>query len=177
VKFAGVQLKGTPRNISKKQPARDGQKQTFDFSYSGIKTSVLRYAEVHEMQAEIQQRKETLAQIAKPSVEDVLKVTGKATLDLVASFQRVMVEDLASKTVAAIRETNAATLFVTAGWRLTARSEQSRRASWHGRGAGLLSLKADVDRQCRHDRGGGVSEVFWRRNLPTRRSRRRLRCS
>src|SRR6266478_362695 len=115
VKFAGVQLKGTPRNISKKQPARDGQKQTFDFSYSGIKTSVLRYAEVHEMQAEIQQRKEALAKMAKPSVEDVLKLTSKTTLDLVASFQRAMVEDLASKTVAAIRETNAATLFVTGG--------------------------------------------------------------
>src|SRR5712671_1710867 len=36
VKFAGVQLKGTPRNVSKKQPARDWEKQTFDFSYSGI---------------------------------------------------------------------------------------------------------------------------------------------
>src|SRR5205814_2469307 len=32
VKFTGVQLKGTPRNISKKQPTRDGQRQTFDFS-------------------------------------------------------------------------------------------------------------------------------------------------
>ena len=101
VKFAGVQLKGTPRNVSKKQPARDSHRQTFDFSYSGIKTSVLRYAEVHGMQAEIEGRKEALAKIAKPSFEDVLRVTSKATLDLVASFQRAMVEDLASKTAAA----------------------------------------------------------------------------
>jgi N6-L-threonylcarbamoyladenine synthase len=124
VKFAGVQLKGTPRNVSKKQPARDGQQQTFDFSYSGIKTSVLRYAEVHGMKGEIGKRKEALSQIPKPSVEDVLKVTSKATLDLVASFQRAMVEDLASKTVIAIRDTNAATLFVTGG--VAANSELRR---------------------------------------------------
>src|SRR5437764_15001877 len=52
-KFAGAQLKGTPRNISKKQPARAGDRPTFDFSYSGMKTAALRYAEVNNMQSEI----------------------------------------------------------------------------------------------------------------------------
>src|SRR3979411_3276121 len=45
VKFAPVQLKGKPRNVSKKQPARSPDAYTFDFSYSGMKTSVLRYVE------------------------------------------------------------------------------------------------------------------------------------
>ncbi len=124
VKFAGVQLKGTPRNVSKKQPAREADARTFDFSYSGIKTAVLRYVEIHGMQEEIQRRKEALAMIAKPSLEDVLKVCSEATLDLVASFQKAMVEDLASKTMDAIRETNASTLFVTGG--VAANSELRR---------------------------------------------------
>ena len=115
VKFAGVQLKGTPRNVSNKQPKREGDGATFDFSYSGMKTAVLRYAEVHGMQAEIQKRKEALAGIAKPQAEDVIKACSKVTIDLVASFQRAMVEDLARKTMDAIRETNSATLFVTGG--------------------------------------------------------------
>jgi N6-L-threonylcarbamoyladenine synthase len=115
VKFAGVQLKGTPRNISKKQPARGGEGPTFDFSYSGIKTAVLRYAEVNVMQQEIQRRKEALASIPKPKVEDLLKVCSQATLDLVASFQRAMIQDLANKTMDAVRDCNAATLFVTGG--------------------------------------------------------------
>src|SRR5438067_3101177 len=101
-KFAGAQLKGTPRNISKKQPARAGDRPTFDFSYSGMKTAALRYAEVNNMQEEIQRRKEALAKLPKPSVEDVLKLSSKATLELVASFQKAIVEDLAAKTVDAI---------------------------------------------------------------------------
>src|SRR5205085_691882 len=45
VKFAPTQLKGTPRNVSKKQPQRAADALTFDFSYSGMKTAVLRYVE------------------------------------------------------------------------------------------------------------------------------------
>src|SRR5881397_748111 len=38
VKFAPAQLKGTPRNVSKKHPQRSADALTFDFSYSGMKT-------------------------------------------------------------------------------------------------------------------------------------------
>ena len=48
-------------------------------------------------------------------LEDYLAHTDKATLDLVASFQRAMVEDLVGKTLAAARACDAATLFVTGG--------------------------------------------------------------
>jgi hypothetical protein len=44
----------------------------FDFSYSGIKTAVLRYVEVHEMQASIETRRKALAKIPKPKLEDYL---------------------------------------------------------------------------------------------------------
>jgi len=53
--------------------------------------------------------------IAKPKVEDYLSACDQQTLDLVASFQRAMVEDLVGKTLAAAREYEVATLFVTGG--------------------------------------------------------------
>src|SRR5438874_10627780 len=39
----------------------------FDFSYSGIKTAVLRYVEIHKMRASIEAHQKSLAAIAKPS--------------------------------------------------------------------------------------------------------------
>ena len=52
---------------------------------------------------------------AKPKLEDYLAHCDRQTLDLVASFQRAMVEDLVSKTLAAARAHDVATLFVTGG--------------------------------------------------------------
>ena len=87
----------------------------FDFSYSGIKTAVLRYVETHHLQSSIDARRKSLAGIAKPKLEDYLAYCDKTTLDLAASFQRAMVEDLVAKTLAAADAHNAVTLFVTGG--------------------------------------------------------------
>ena len=86
-----------------------------DFSYSGIKTAVLRYVETHGMQAAIEKRRKALSGIAKPKIEDYLAHLDRETLDLISSFQRAMVDDLVTKTLAAAREHDAATLFVTGG--------------------------------------------------------------
>src|SRR3954468_18490534 len=83
VKFPTVQLKGTPRNVSKKQPKRAEDALTFDFSYSGMKTAVLRYTETHNLKDEIEKRRAALAQISKPRLEDLLPLCTKTTLDLV----------------------------------------------------------------------------------------------
>jgi N6-L-threonylcarbamoyladenine synthase len=87
----------------------------FDFSYSGIKTAVLRYVETNNLALSIDVRRRGLAQIGKPKLEDYLANSDKQTLDLVASFQRAMVSDLVAKTLAAARECAVATLFVTGG--------------------------------------------------------------
>src|SRR6202035_5330460 len=47
--------------------------------------------------------------------EDYLATCDQLTLDLVASFQRAIVEDLVGKTLAAARACDVATLFVTGG--------------------------------------------------------------
>jgi tRNA N6-adenosine threonylcarbamoyltransferase len=87
----------------------------FDFSYSGIKTAVLRYVETNNLAPAIDARHTALSQVSKPKLEDYLSNSDKQTLDLVASFQRAMVGDLAAKTLAAAREYAVATLFVTGG--------------------------------------------------------------
>ncbi len=120
VKFLPAQIKHRDRRD------RKGQKEVtttmtktdrpgFDFSYSGIKTAVMRYVEIHDMHRAIEARRKALAQISKPKLEDYLANCDRQTLDLVASFQRAMVEDLVSKTLAAARAYNVATLFVTGG--------------------------------------------------------------
>jgi len=112
VKFPPSQIKHRDRkDRGKGQDAA----MRFDFSYSGIKTAVLRYVETHTMQAAIDERRKALAGLTKPQLEDHLRVCDRQTLDLVASFQRAMVEDLVSKTLAAARAFDVATLFVTGG--------------------------------------------------------------
>jgi N6-L-threonylcarbamoyladenine synthase len=96
-------------------PAAPQSRPRFDFSYSGIKTAVLRYVETHNMATSIEARRRALAAITKPKLEDYLANCDKETLDLVASFQRAVVGDLVSKTLAAAREYEIATLFVTGG--------------------------------------------------------------
>jgi N6-L-threonylcarbamoyladenine synthase len=87
----------------------------FDFSYSGIKTAVLRYVETHMMAWSIEKRRRALAEISKPSLQDYLANCDEQTLNLIASFQRAMVDDLVSKTLAAARQYDSAILFVTGG--------------------------------------------------------------
>jgi N6-L-threonylcarbamoyladenine synthase len=87
----------------------------FDFSYSGIKTAVLRYVETQNMKPAIEARRAALAGIGKPALEDVLRVCDRQTLNLVASFQRTMVNDLVQKTLAAAREYDVRTLLVSGG--------------------------------------------------------------
>jgi len=56
-----------------------------------------------------------LANVARPKLEDYLATCDRRTLDLVASFQRALIDDLVGKTLAAVRAYNVATLFVTGG--------------------------------------------------------------
>src|SRR5271167_506776 len=116
VKFPPAQIKHRDRRDRKGQnEVTMNDHPRFDFSYSGIKTAVLRYVEIHYMHRTIEIRRRALAQISKPKLEDCLANCDRKTLDLVASFQRAMVEDLVSKTLAAARACDVATLFVTGG--------------------------------------------------------------
>ncbi len=91
----------------------------FLFSFSGIKTAVLRYVELHNLRPEAEARRETLftgpdAPI-KPTLEAALATFDPLTLDLIASFQHAVVGDLMKKTFAAQESLSAKRILVTGG--------------------------------------------------------------
>src|SRR5579864_114477 len=100
VKFSPSQIKHRDRNDRGKP--HDASPR-FDFSYSGIKTAVLRYVETQNLKASVESRRRALGSIEKPKLEDYLAVCDRETLNLVASFQRTVVEDLVEKTLVAAR--------------------------------------------------------------------------
>ncbi|MGA3185799.1 MAG: tRNA (adenosine(37)-N6)-threonylcarbamoyltransferase complex transferase subunit TsaD [Bryobacteraceae bacterium] len=95
VKFSLVKMKGN----------------TLDFSFSGIKTAVLRWVEAHDMDAEIAIRRASGA----TKVEEWLAVTPKATLDLIASFQRTVIDELLTRTARSAEEMDAKSIIISGG--------------------------------------------------------------
>jgi N6-L-threonylcarbamoyladenine synthase len=130
VRFTPAQIKGKDRNAPE-----HGDEPFFDFSFSGIKTAVLRYIELNDMKKDCEERQRKLAQNPKPSLEEVLAQCDKKTLDVVASFQRAVVDDLVGKTLRAAEQFNAATLFVTGG--VAANGELRSRFDRQGAKSGL----------------------------------------
>lgn len=95
-----------------------------DFSFSGLKTAVLRWVEQHDLKEEIEVRRK----LQQPALDDWLRFTPKRTLDLLASFQRTVIEELMRRAIASAEQINARALIVSggvacnAGLRATARN-------------------------------------------------------
>jgi N6-L-threonylcarbamoyladenine synthase len=141
IKFPPAQIKHRDRRgrndgkaVTQHRPEAD--RPRFDFSYSGIKTAILRYVETHDMRAAVEERRKALLNITKPKIEDYLAHCDQLTLDLVASFQRAIVDDLVGKTLAAARAYDVATLFVTGG--VAANSELRQTFEREGAKQGLV---------------------------------------
>jgi N6-L-threonylcarbamoyladenine synthase len=115
VKFTFAQMKHEARQGSKRAGRIEQDRKRFDFSYSGIKTAVLRYVENHQMFAAIEVRRGALLQIGTPTEEDYQRLCDRQTLDLVASFQAAVVGDLTLRAMAACEEYSVRTLLVTGG--------------------------------------------------------------
>lgn len=65
-----------------------------DFSFSGLKTAVVRWVESHHIIEEIEARKRLINNAIDPSIEVLLDATPQATRDLLASFQYTVIEEL-----------------------------------------------------------------------------------
>ena len=87
------------------------------FSFSGIKTAVLRCVELHGMRAEARARvSRVLANFRPPQTrEAALALCSQPTLDLIASFQHAVVGDLMKKTFAAAESLGAYRILITGG--------------------------------------------------------------
>jgi len=120
----GLSTHGNPRAVAfafaqvKAKVHRPGQRAALPrylFSFSGIKTAVLRYVEVHGMQASIDARHRAIAALEDPTLSDVLPLCDAKTLDLIASFQRAVVGDLMRKTFLAAETLGAHSVLVSGG--------------------------------------------------------------
>jgi N6-L-threonylcarbamoyladenine synthase len=81
-----------------------------DFSFSGLKTGVSRWTEQHDIKDEIERRRK----LHRMSIDDLLSTTPKATLDLIASFQYTVIEELLRRSVISAEQI-AAESFIVAG--------------------------------------------------------------
>lgn len=86
----------------------------FMFSFSGLKTAVLRYVQIHGMAYSIETRCKALAAATAKPV-DALPLCDTQTLDLIASFQHAVVDDLLRKTFAAADHFHIAGILISGG--------------------------------------------------------------
>lgn len=118
-----------------KHRRRSGEEagQSFDFSFSGIKTAVLRYIQTHGMKERAEARRSTLGAALKErpglraaeALEEMPEVFDRQTLDLIASFQYAVVGNLLKQTFAAAEAFGARGIVVSGG--VAANSELRRR--------------------------------------------------
>jgi len=88
---------------------------TLDFSFSGLKTAVLRWFEARDMALEVAARRELLASNHRPAREQWLAVTPQPTLDVLASFQHTVIEELLRRAARAAEEIDALSLIISGG--------------------------------------------------------------
>jgi N6-L-threonylcarbamoyladenine synthase len=84
-----------------------------DFSFSGLKTAVLRWVEGRDMEGEIAARRALSG--SRPSIEQWLAVTPQPTLDLLASFQHAVIRELLTRAVASAERIGARSLIISGG--------------------------------------------------------------
>jgi len=111
---------------NKKAPAAT-EGPRFDFSFSGIKTAVLRYVEAHHLRKSIEARRVAIAADPNltPKSEAAIKLCDQQTLDLIASFQYAVVGNLQRQTFAAAEALGARSIVISGG--VAANSELRRR--------------------------------------------------
>jgi N6-L-threonylcarbamoyladenine synthase len=100
---------GDPNAVKFTSPKMKGN--TLDFSFSGLKTAVLRWVEHRDLTDEIEARR----RLQNPVLEDWLRLTPRPTLDLLASFQRTVIDELLRHAAASAEKTGAQTLIISGG--------------------------------------------------------------
>lgn len=106
-----------------------------DFSFSGIKTAVLYHLRRNtHLEAEIEARREALER-GERGADQLRALSSPETLDLIASFQRAVVEALVTRTFAAAAERGLRTILVSGG--VAANSELRRSFETEAAGPGI----------------------------------------
>jgi N6-L-threonylcarbamoyladenine synthase len=123
---------GNPEAVEFTKPKMKGN--PLDFSFSGIKTAVLRYVQANGLETEIKARRDWRQQNLKAGTEELLAHSSKISLDLIASFRVAVVDDLVDHCRVAAEQEGVSSIFVTGG--VAANSLLRERLS-KGAGTGL----------------------------------------
>jgi N6-L-threonylcarbamoyladenine synthase len=99
VDFGRIRMKGNP----------------LDFSFSGVKTAVLYRVRGSELAAEAEERRFWRKTVERPTLDELRAHCSQATLDLVASFQNAMIQDLVERTLAAAEDARVDNILVSGG--------------------------------------------------------------
>jgi N6-L-threonylcarbamoyladenine synthase len=105
----------TLTQVKRKAHRPDSPPARFAFSFSGIKTAVLRYVQIHDLYPSIERRREALALLPLAGPADALPLCDARTLGLIASFQHAVVDDLKRKTFQAAEVLGAEGILVSGG--------------------------------------------------------------
>jgi N6-L-threonylcarbamoyladenine synthase len=100
---------GNPEAVRFTSPKMKGN--ALDFSFSGLKTAVLRWVEQHDMAAEIAARRPLLG----AGIDELRAATPQRTLDLLASFQHAVVRELLRHAAISAEQIGAQSLIVSGG--------------------------------------------------------------
>jgi len=88
---------------------------TLDFSFSGLKTAVLRWVEKHDQQHHLTAEIEARRRSGSVTAQDFLPLTPQPTLDLLASFQHTVIEEILRRATVCIEEICARSLIISGG--------------------------------------------------------------
>jgi len=99
VDFGHIKMKGNP----------------LDFSFSGLKTAVLYRVRGTELAREAEERRMWRQTAEHPTLDDLRGRCSQATIDLIASFQHAVVQDLVERTLAAADREGVESIFVSGG--------------------------------------------------------------
>ncbi|WP_058187695.1 tRNA (adenosine(37)-N6)-threonylcarbamoyltransferase complex transferase subunit TsaD [Terracidiphilus gabretensis] len=145
-----VHLRGkAPRTKAAKTAPIAELDSRFLFSFSGIKTAVLRYVELNSLREGVAERSAKILARAKPpkTHEEALALCPQAVLDLIASFQFAVIGDLMKKTFAAAESLGVKHILVTGGVAANRelRERFTKEASRHGVTVAFPTLALSTD--------------------------------
>ena len=100
---------GNPRAVKFTLAKMKGNE--LDFSFSGLKTAVLRWTQQHDIKAETEQRRA----LKNPDLDALRAATPQVTLDLLASFQQTVIDELLRHASAAAEQIGAESIVVAGG--------------------------------------------------------------
>ena len=106
-------IHGDPRAVRFTSPRMKGN--ALDFSFSGLKTAVLRWFEARDMAGEVAVRRALYRENHRRTIEEWRAVTPQTTLDLLASFQHTVIEELLRRAAVSADQIDARSIIISGG--------------------------------------------------------------